>query len=255
MNVEVSRYHFFHTGAGTLRWAEFCPPRTECQDHQVCGCTMSVSMRPEGKPAQTTMLVDVTDKIGNRDVTLTLNDDGRSHYTFRWTNDDGERQHAYFWYNDSGRLQIEISKSGYGYVDCFFGHMFYGNRVDIGRLYNGHSPSQIVDLASIGDNDVWAHACSWGNEAMETLPVCDEVLKWRQLFTHCKRLNELYNGLTGIQSVDDIRAEVVSSPLLIDVVTAFRFLSSILDNLDHSTMFKVCDRIETDVHDKSTPGK
>lgn len=189
MNLQLDRYSFWHTRKGTLRHAEHSPPKAD-HEHQVCNCTKHVTERPEGEPDQIQPSVEWTAQMGKYRVRVTTGA-GQVHFTLRWTRDvprvtrwgTDTEDHAYFWFNpEKCHLQVEITGTGDNdEIDCSFGSVRFGNRADTSTLFNGHSPSRIVDLTQIAPEAVWAHDCSWGHEAMDFVTE-PEAAEWRRQF-------------------------------------------------------------------------
>lgn len=177
--LTLTRYSFFPTenGGGTQRFTEHAPARDTACDTQVCNCTVDVRERPVGIPKDVQRVVEMTQKVGEYEVRLSVFGE-KVQFWMYWPMDPSKpfdsfrqgREHAYFWYNEAtDNLQIEITGTGDGRADCFFGHLYFGNEVDVSHLMNGHSPSKIVFPVSISSDALWMHACDFGEEAMRFL--------------------------------------------------------------------------------------
>jgi hypothetical protein len=187
---------FFDGDDRTLRFVEHAPADVHETDHDVCGCTRNVIERPSGKPHEVrpvivlharrdpfTIEFDLTSQWltfkfdeplpAVQDAAHPANRKMRSHFHGIKKPDP----HAYFMFGEN-KLNIEIALDGYGLTDCFFAHVFIGNKVDTSTMMNGHSPSRIVDLSKIGADDVWVHDCICGPEAMRILPsICTNLYR------------------------------------------------------------------------------
>lgn len=260
MSVRTERYSFYNTPQGVLRYSEHSP-ETFHPDKQLCNCTKNVSQRPVGKPSSIQQYIKFEQDLGRYAFELSLDDGGFPWFIFRWKAEasgwkskDGLRDrsgmsHAYFMSNvngHKGNFNIEIEIPGYGRTDCFFGHLYFGNKVDISKLMNGHSPSRIVDLRSISDDQVWAHHCNWGKEAVMPLRECPETGQWRDVKKAVDAISQsaaAYNR-DLVSTVDGLCLQVWDdSPMVNRVVEARDWFIHILDNLKDTEMFQVCDEV------------
>ena len=242
--VKVRRnLFFFELKQGYLRYSESSPEEKEC-DHQVCNCTKAVSVRPDGEPQQKQQYIEfIKDQY-----TVTLYGTGchftkimpGKHYS-SWDKDNKwpSNNHAYFWFGEN-KINIEITKTDFNEVGCFFGHMYLGNKIDISRFFNGHSPSRIVDLSKIGSNELWMHYNGFSSEKMISLPECEETTRWHEVFTLQKEIAEKartyeadYDSL-----VVDIRKRVENETEMLEKVeTLCEWFDNVLTNLDKTEMF------------------
>lgn len=250
MQVKVKRNSFFRQAKGaTLRFTETSPPEEDQHDHQLCNCTKNVCVRPDGEPEQVNQSLVIEQQMGDRRLSLEIYG-GKIHINFYWPDAEAreKKAHAYFWHHPNpNRFQIEIIKPGYGGTGCFFGSLCFGNDIDISRLMNGHAPSRIIDLAKIGDDEVWAHECSWGTEAMATFdPTNAETGFWMELHKDCSQLEaRLADKVADVSTpVDELRAVFEEDRELLDFAQARSSqLSDILDRLDDTVLFKCCDDV------------
>jgi len=247
--MEVRRNLFFDTSKGTLRFSENSPEVKECE-HQVCNCTKAVTERPEGEPNQKQQYVTFKDKDEYYNFEVILDGEGCK-FTLRWdgvTWDEDHKwksnNHAYYWFNNNGMIQIEITKKGYGNTGCFFGHMYLGNKIDISRLFNGHSKSKIVKLEEIAPDEIWMHDCMFGGEVMISLPSCDESRMWRQVYEVQKRISEAARTYSDdfVSDVEKIREWAEGDDLmLMDVKYLCKWFSWVTHNLAETEMFRCGD--------------
>jgi hypothetical protein len=190
--LSVTRDSFFTGPSGTsLQWGEASPLTTHQHDFE-CGCTEHVQQRPAGVP--TSVRQDA--RVSWDDCVIALEPEVAEPWvTFRRANDtedwirrrmlgttEADEDHAYFIFNKhQNGAKIEVSIPGFGLVDCLLVDLFLGNRIDMRRLLNGHSPSRLVDLSKIAPDQVWIHASSWGKESMRTLDG-PEAVTIREIF-------------------------------------------------------------------------
>lgn len=248
MNVTVERHSFFKSPEGDhLRYTERSPQCPE-EDHQICNCTKNVKDRPLGEPESVSQDIILTDTLENMTVEYSLK---KQEFTFRW---EGPipRSHAYFWFNDdrcpSRRLYVEVTVPGYGLVDHFFGHIFFGNDIDTSKLLNGHSPSKLIDLTSIKSDQVWAHVCHWGAEAIEMFTEENETyVLWqiKSALDGIKKATDSYL-LDKAILVDELRLRVEQEVgVILQTHTIVLELKSIIDNLKSTELYRCCDLAET----------
>lgn len=259
LSISVMRDSFFGTSKGTLRYAEHSPAMP-CEEKQICNCTRSVAERPLGEPDQVQQTIKFEEGLGDYAFELSLGHLG-PWFTFRWRGPEKgwnykaepEWAHAYFM-SGPGRLNIEITVPGYGLTDHFFGHVFFGNRVDVSALMNGHSPSRIVDLSKVPDDQVWAHMCNWGVEAVSPFVEGEETRRWREVK---KEIDEIASAAEGYNrdlpfTVDGIRLRVMDDePLLRRVVLARDWFVSSLRRLKDTEMWRACDEANNRTERKS----
>lgn len=255
LQISVVRYSFFNTPKGTLRYAEHSPA-TFCEEKQICNCTRSVAERPAGKPSAVQQYIEIRQDLGDYRFELRLGH-GAPWFTFRWRGpEEGwtykaepERAHAYFTSDVNharNLLHAEITVPGYGLVDHFFGDVFFGNKVDTSTLMNGHSPSKVIDLAKIPENQVWTHACNWGKEAITPFKECEETNRWRaikkEVDAMAVKAAEYNRDLAS--TVDGIRLQVMDDEALLGrVLLARDWFASILRNLKKTEMWRACDEV------------
>lgn len=258
--VRIERYSFYNTPEGILRYAEHCP-ETFHPDKQICNCTKNVIERPPGKPKSVQQYIKFKKDLGRYAFELSLDDRGFPWFVFRWKavasgwkhkdrlRKESGMSHAYFMSDvngHKGNFNVEVELPGYGNTDCFFGHIYFGNKVDISTLMNGHSPSRIVELSKISDRQVWAHNCNWGREAVMPLQECPETVQWRDVkkaVDAISRSSAAYNQDLA-SSVEGLRLQVwEDSPMINQVVQARDWFVYILDNLKDTEMFRACDDV------------
>jgi hypothetical protein len=174
-------------------------------------------------------------------------------FNIRWKEDGLINPHAYFWQNPY-QLKVEISKKGCSFdnVECFLGDLFFGNKVDISTLMNGHSHSKVVDLSSIDSKDLWVHRCTWGIEAMKILPQDEEFKNWWKFYNDSEELNKKIEPYLSLDfSVDKIRNIVEKDSLILtSIEKKFKFLDSIITNISETNLFKLNIIVEKETMDK-----
>jgi hypothetical protein len=265
MNVKVVRYNFFRQERGPiLRFTEHSPACEE-HDHQICNCTKNVKERPEGVPSS----VNQNILLENKDNELIKSFSGITaefslsslETTFRWELDEAikdglcedspvtKKAQAYFYFNRNeinNHISVTITLPGYGNVDCFFGHVFFGNDVDTSRLMNGHAPSRIIDLSKIKPNQIWVHDCNWGGEAVEFLKENEEFNLWWEIknkVDNIKKMSEPFVNDKDI-SVDELRLRVeFNKELLTEVEAVIEKYKIILLNLKNTELFRCSDLV------------
>lgn len=260
MSVRTERYSFYNTPNGILRYSEHSP-ETFHADKQLCNCTKNVAGRPAGKPSSIQQYIKFEQDRGRYAFELSLDCRGFPWFIFRWKaeadgwkfkdrfRDKSGMSQAYFMSDvngHKGNLSIQIDVPGYGRTDCFFGNLYFGNKVDISTLMNGHSPSRIVDLRSIPDDQVWAHNCNFGKEAVMPLPECFETGQWRDVkkaVDAISRSAAAYNQ-DFVSTMDGLRLQVWDDvPMLSRVALARDWFMHVLDNLRKTEMFRACDDV------------
>lgn len=251
--LQVVRRNFFSTPKGTLRFTEHSPEAIEHEDFE-CNCTKSVVLRPPGKPDQITQDIALVQEAPDYKLSFSLSS---LWYDFRflpeikvaWSGKP-EKRHAYFIFdcnNIKNSIRIEITQPGYGRIGCFFGNLYFGNKVDISTLMNGHSTSRIIKLKEIGPHQVWAHGCNFGKEAFGFLRECAETNRWRQAQDDVSEIRTLAAPFTAdLKSpVDALRQQVeVQADLVALARTTGEWLWSIVANLKQTELFRCCDEVE-----------
>lgn len=238
--ISVVRHSFFRTPGGTLRYSEHSPESME-HERQICNCTRSVSDKPPGQPHHVTQQVKIGDVVGDYGFELTLGESGSPRFTFR--RDDF---HAYFTSDVNGvknSLSVEIILPGYGRTGCFFGHVYFGNKVDTSRFMNGHAPSRIVDLNLMTPTTVWAHCCVWGQEAVVKFRDLPETEGWRKTKEKIDRIGRVgaAYSLDRKASVEAIRRQADENPGLVKDIAAVRgSLLRTVNNLKGTELFRAC---------------
>jgi hypothetical protein len=251
MTIEVIRTSFFSKPPKTLAYEEHSPGR-KCEAHSICGCTDMVTERPEGEPAEVKQ--QVLFKGTHRGFEGTVNITGQALWsTFRWDrrpedeairvdkSDRGGQDHACFMFSP-GRVNLEIAIPGYGRVDYFFGHIYLGNKVDFSTLYNGHSPSRIVNAEKVSAETLWVHNCSWGHEAMKVFLDSREAQDWRSWFRAVEEvLAQTQHSLT--EDVHGIRAALEASGVEKLVVGLQEQLATLLRDFRQTETYRLCDEV------------
>lgn len=245
--VKVERNLFFKVqGGGSLRFVEHAPASAFAEDeHHDCGCTTTVRARPAGTPSQVQQEFYIEDE--NASLRL-IGLDGPWLTFGKFGSDD---EHAYFMFNKNERsVRVEITLPDYGLTDCFFAHLYLGNAIDISRFMNGHSPSRIVDLSKIDAQQLWAHGCSFGSEAMRFFSDAAEIEKWREVL-HCateigQRVGA-YN-LDRSSTVEALRARLEADNEILDHAAKLKALLTPIVDIKSTEMFRLCSEIDREIH-------
>ena len=202
--MKVKRYNWFDINGQTTRWTESTSNESEC-DHQVCNCTKSVKDRPEGIPEAINTHVSDVFTIGDVSIDLDL----LPSFWFRiyWTDvKNCNAPHTYLMLNRDG-FRVEHYSKGWSNVDYFFGNIYFGNRVDISKLMNGHSPSRVIELHKLRAQDVWIHDCNWGKEDYKVMePGVEANTLWWTLYSMALYVQQrATKQINDSKSVDTIR--------------------------------------------------
>lgn len=252
MTIEVVRTSFFRPGDKILAYEEHS---SGCKNeaHSICGCTDMVTERPEGKPEEVKQRVLFKGTHRGLEGTVSITSQETLWSTFRWDrrpedeplrvdkSDGGRRDHAYFMFSP-GRVNLEITMPGYGLVDHFFGHIFLGNKADFSTLYNGHSPSKVVNAEKVSAGTLWGHDCSWGREAMQVFPDSREAQDWRSWFRTVEEvLAQTQHGLT--EDVHGIRAALEASGVEKLVAGLQEQLATLLGDFRQTETYRLCDEV------------
>jgi hypothetical protein len=268
ISYEIKRYSFFKdTSGGNLRYTEFSPNKV-CKDHKICNCTKQVAIRPEGIPLSINTEAVIHYNIDdNRKADWTIrssaleNNSWNSIFKFKGYWGDWEEKpfgftrneitgeyiqdiekYAYFSREKDG-FKIGIPKKGYGLTNHFFGNLFFGNIVDISKLMNGHSPSEVIKLQELTAEDIWVHDCNYGHESMIILKDNIEKTNWKKFLTETDRLNRLFiePALLSTYTVDDCYHLLESNKELTHLLKwPFEFLLNTIINLDKTEFYKCC---------------
>jgi hypothetical protein len=244
MPISIERTSYFHPEKGPhLAWKESSPPHKHSEKH-LCNCTKQVTERPEGTPDQVVQHVLI---LGDQGQFKTEVDLTTLHFTFRWDEslDVDCRKHAYFWFSTKeNRLQIEVTVPKYGRVDCFFGHLYLGRNINVSQLYNGHSPSEVIDFREFKEDQLWAHHCDWGCESVLFFDdASPETVKWKSLFRRIEVLRErtqkYREDLTS--PVKLIHSALEEDSATLSHVASIRSdLVATINNLTATQLFSVC---------------
>lgn len=244
--IKVKRNLYFLTKEnGYLRYSESSPEEKECE-HHVCNCTKAVSEKPDGEPKQNQQYIeffkDNKFKVGlSADgCQFTLRLPGNTWLAWGKEGKSTSSNHAYFWFKKNYALYIEITKEGYNETNCFFGHMYFGNKVDISSFFNGHSPSRIVNLEKVGSEELWMHYCSFGSEKVISLRECEETTLWREMFVTQEKITKIARTYEEdyISSVEDIRQTVSKEVEMLDMVNDLcDWFDIVVKNIDKTEMF------------------
>ena len=263
LDVKVTRNSFFETpGQKTLSFQEVFPPKLaeKChEDKDICGCTKSVQLRPSGIPSQITQSIKLVGDL-NDDLKLDLD------LTSGWLSflpkkstrptlmgglDFDSRIYFTFGKNQCG-LQIPVKGYNGDEINCLLGHLYLGNDVDISKLYNGHSPSKIIDLKTIDKDDVWAHGCVWGNEQIRFLPKDSDVSYfWKDSITLMNEVIETFSKLnvTNVPINDVYKTAADNFVLLVEIFILYPRLLNIAKSFEDNPVFKMISEIDKQNHE------
>ena len=242
----VERHNFFHQKAAqTLRFSEHAPPVTEC-DHPICNCTKNVAQRPEGEPNQITQEITlILPEIEDLKPDFRLS---KNWLTFRWAD-----QYAYFIFNPKETsLQIKIPIPNYSLTDRFFANLFLGNKIDTSTLYNGHSPSKVINLSKL-DEKLWLHECDWGREAVRIFGESEESKSvWRCSFILSDKIKQLSSKYVQIlnQPVEEIYRSINEDTELMEMISFLvSTLAPIVMSIRTTELFKLAEEIREETLD------
>lgn len=258
MKVRVER-HSFHKAplGGHHRFSEYSPEAPPRRPFE-CNCTKTVTSRPSAPAHQVQQIISLEGEHQKYQVDIRFDSRREGPWiTFRWPGPkDGwvdraepDRTHAYFIMDVNGKknsLSVEIVLPGYGRTDCFFGHLYFGNQVDVSTLMNGHAPSNIIDLSKIRPNQVWAHECRSGKEAMTFLREGGETEGWRTLkLTATDQLHAMRPYQEDLHSsVDEIREGVQANEKILTAADIMKvWLAHIVTNLKDTELFRSADEV------------
>lgn len=248
MKVEVTKTHIFKGEGKALRFIE--STKESPQNRFTCSCcSEKVSERPTSRLLSTSVVIEAFDKVGIYDVEVQLDKRAYS-YVIRW--DDF---HAYFTfpvskkpYNDY-HCRFGIYCKDYGYVDYFMGNVFKGRHVDVTTLMNGHSPSRIINLNEIQEDDIWVHDCSWGKEAIKFFDNGEEKQKWTSLFKFHEYRYELHRFRPEAEfTIHEIQELVTDcKDTLARISENVEYFISIIENLKSTELFKLQSEIHSEI--------
>lgn len=239
--IQVLRNSYYDTPSGhSLNYVEADPHEEHPHEGLICGCTTAVTQKPQGKPANQTQ--DFSFISGDFSFSLT-----RGHATFRELGHPGG--HAYFWYRmPETSIQVEITLPGYRNGDHFFANLMQGNAIDVSRLFNGHSPSKVLEMDKLSPEDLYVHRCSIRTgEAMRFFENPEEKALWKETF----RLVDLACGQVLPYAedyetpVEVLRARMESDSVIVESSRALRdLLDPIQSQLRKTELFRLGDQIQ-----------
>lgn len=247
----VERYSFYYSSVGTRRFAEYDPPKKDC-DHQVCNCTRNITIRPIEEPDQLSQTIKFIDKFGKYSLDFNLSsnwtnfgffwDEQPYEEGFRWKN-----PHASFDFNHvstaGGKLKnsisISIHKPGFSKNNYFFANVYFGNNIDISKFFNGHSESRIVKLETIKFDQVWCHSCGTSGKETMSFFVSKEANLWQQLYCHVSQIINITDSESLSKSVSEVNLKISNNKELLNLILSSRdYLFYILNNLEETELFK-----------------
>ena len=268
--IEIIRDSYFNSkGLGkTLVWEQHSPGRI-CVDHVLCGCTNQVAKRPEGKPDRITQQIEIkvndSKAFSLRRNELTVKfwkerrpeDEAARVYKYNGPDlyrdpqtgkfiERPRRDQTYFDFTNDNVLNLQVPIIGYGSMDVFFGHIYFGNEVDISRLYNGWLPSEVVDLDKLRPDDIWVHNCTFGHEVMQVFPRgTEEAERWKRYFKEVGDLLALTKEAREDTDADvhRLRADLESHGFAKLAIDFMNQLEASLVDFKQSMTFQLCDEV------------
>jgi hypothetical protein len=118
-----------------------------------------------------------------------------------------------------------------------------GNQIDVSRLFNGHSPSRVVDLSKIATDQVWIYT----DETMRIVGDVEEAAAFREAFCLAREIRHLARPHLMMQtaSVNDVRNAVEQdNGLLVSATTLRRVLSQFALNIESTDLFRLAKEME-----------
>lgn len=261
--LTVERHSFFDPAAThtpNRRFTEYWPPRPHVE-HQLCNCTKEVCERPEGEPRSISQHFLLSGENGIPwEFSL-----GTGNLTFKWGEKDAEgnrpyEPHSYFmfgsdYWNSKPRHGaslkvgvVESHTSEDAQEKVFMGTLYLGNEVDTSTLMNGHAPSRIIDLSTVGPNQIWTHECMWGEEAFYLFEDSPEMDLWKDLIDSSRVIHEnieLYMQ-DHTSSVEDLHCRLQGHPVLKVADFTRRLLEPYAKGLESTEFYKVSREIQAD---------
>lgn len=257
LRVSVTRDNFFlNPSGGHLRWTEASPASAHQHGFE-CGCTLSADTRPAGSPESIRQefrilwddcVMALEDEVSEPWVTFRKARDAESWIARRRTGDDeADEDHAYVIFDGpQEKAKIEVASPGFGLIGYVMLDLFLGNRVDISRLYNGHSPSRVVDLSKIAPDQVWIYT----DEMMRTLGDVEEITAIREAFRLAREVRHLARPHLMARNtlVDDVRNAVERDGALLASATDLRrVLSRFAHDIESTDLFRLAKELETEL--------
>lgn len=265
MGFIVERRSFYkNENSRLLKYFE-SSPEVECKDGD-CNCTASIKSRPSGVLDHVVQNIRYTGIYSGYNLDWSLNRDTWFDLNFYWNeikrpkNQRYLNPHASFCFNHvssaGGKLNNSISigickTPASSFKDLkidLIANMYFGNKVDVSKLFNGHSSSKIVDLTKLSQEDVWLHY-SIGGEAMEVLPRSEESTMWKQIYKNASRVMEITSQHDDKEmSVLDVRCDIVTNFELIGLIDGLKAkLTYVIDNLEDTQLYQLGTKIEEKV--------
>jgi len=253
MKIKVEKVKFYKGENKHIRFIE-STEENSCKDHFDCGCTETVKEKPITRLLSTSNIITAFINFGKYQIEFGF--DGC--WTIRW-----EDKHAYFWVSDtdnmysSNSIYIEIYKEGWNSVDYFFSRVFHGPHHRIDTLMNGHSPSRVINLNDISNEDLWIHECNWGKEHWLKFSDIDnrERSKWIEFLKITKILKNCISKFRpeSEYSVSEIKEILENEKGLSDILNKMtEFLISIVENLEETELFELQSIIQSNIKNHGT---
>lgn len=193
-------------------------------------------------------VIALEDEVSEPWVTFRKAGDAESWITRRRAGDDeADEDHAYVIFDgQQEKAKIEVGSPGFGLIGYVMLDLFLGNRVDISRLYNGHSPSRVVDLSKIAPDQVWIYM----DEMMRILGDAEEITAARTAFRLAREVRRLARPhlMARHTSVDDVRNAVESDDALLASATDVRrVLSRFALDIESTDLFRLAKEMEAEL--------
>ena len=259
MSVSVCRdYYYEGSDGGVLIHPEYSPARAVCA-RQKCNCTKIVHDKPEGDPSDVAQRLELARAVEDYDLSVLLRN-GLSRFLFcrgdeqaRFQPDvNGVQNELSVQLTSSTTLSAAsgIKMADYSSVGCLLGRIYFGNSVDTSQLLNGYSPSRIVDLKALSPNDIWAHACVFGAEAMRVFRPCEETDGWWQTKSAMDEIARRASGYMAdlASPVGEVRDRILMDRAFLASVSAVAdwLHDDVLRDPKATEMFRCCDEARTD---------
>jgi hypothetical protein len=200
-------------------------------------------------------VIALEDEVAEPWVTFRKAGDAESWIARQRTSDnEADDDHAYVIFDGKqDKAKIEVASPGFGLIGYVMLDLFLGNRVDISRLYNGHSPSRVVNLSKIAPDQVWIYT----DEMMRTLGHTVEIAAIREAFRLARELRRLVRPHLVLKntSVDDVRSAVEHDDALLAAAADLRrFLSRFARAIESTDLFRLAKEMETELAQKLDEG-
>ncbi len=138
-------------------------------------------------------------------------------------------------------IDLELPCRGYGPNDLFMATVYFGDQIDMSQLFNGHSPSRIMNAGTFKPSDVWTHVCVGGIESFRKLEVRQEketwiafLLWWKKIFALTAKYHDDFTT-----PVMEIQKKLQDDQKLNTMLYNIReFVGFIAENIKNFELFK-----------------